>query len=317
MRTRFSELVGCSVPIQLAGMGAAATPELAAAVSNAGALGMVGTARPGLSPATLKSMLDDVRSRTSSPFGVNFLVEPGYDIDPRCFELAARSARVVEFFYGEPDPALVAIAHDGGALACWQVGSQTEAVAAQEAGCDFIVAQGIEAGGHIRGTVRLLDLLGELTSAVDIPIVAAGGIGTGRQIAGVLAAGADGVRIGTRFLAAKESGAHQRYVEALIAARAEDTMITEAFSVGWPNAPHRVLRSCVAAAEAITTDVIGDRSSLDGSRVAALRLSPLVPDRTTTGAIEAMPLWAGESVDAVTTAQTAQAIVQELIDGVR
>src|SRR4051794_12328399 len=169
MRTRFSELVGCSVPIQLAGMGAAATPELAAAVSNAGGLGMVGTARPGLSPATLKSMLDDVRSRTSSPFGVNFLVEPGYDIDPRCFELAARSARVVEFFYGEPDPALVAIAHDGGALACWQIGSQTEAVAAQEAGCNFIVAQGIEAGGHIRGTVRLLDLLGELTSAVDIP----------------------------------------------------------------------------------------------------------------------------------------------------
>ena len=98
MRTRWTELVGCSVPIQLAGMGAAATPELAAAVSNAGALGMLGTARPGLSPATLKCMLDDVRLLTSSPFGVNFLVEPGYDIDPRCFELAALSARVVEFF---------------------------------------------------------------------------------------------------------------------------------------------------------------------------------------------------------------------------
>jgi nitronate monooxygenase len=93
--------------------------------------------------------------------------------------------------------------------------------------------------------------------------------------------------------------------------------MTEVFSVGWPNAPHRVLRSCVAAAKAITTDLIGERSSLDGSRVPALRLSPLVPDRTTIGAIDAMPLWAGEGVDAVVAVQTAQAIVQELVDGAR
>lgn len=131
MQTRFTELVGCRLPIQLAGMGAAATPELTAAVSNAGALGMLGTARPGLGPATLKALLDQVLSLTASPFGVNFLVEPGYDTDRRCFELAARSAKVVEFFYGEPDPGLVAITHDGNALACWQVGSRVEAVAAQ------------------------------------------------------------------------------------------------------------------------------------------------------------------------------------------
>jgi nitronate monooxygenase len=317
LRTRFTKLVGCRVPIQLAGMGAAATPELAAAVSNAGALGMLGTARPGLNPATLTAMLDELRLLTSNPFGVNFLVEPGYDTDPRCFALAAQAAKVVEFFYGEPDPDLVAIAHDGNALACWQVGSRTEAIAAQQAGCDFIVVQGLEAGGHIRGRISLLALLSEVKAAVDVPIVAAGGIGTGQQIADALAAGADGVRIGTRFLAAKESGAHRRYVEALIAARAEDTVITEAFSVGWPDAPHRVLSSCVAAAEAISTDVIGERSSLDGSRVPARRLSPLVADRTTNGAIHAMPLWAGVGVDAVTTVQAAQDIVQELVGEAR
>src|SRR3954463_991950 len=117
LRTRFPDLVGCRGPIQLAGMGAAATPELAAAVSNAGALGMLGTARPGLAPATLTALLDELRSLTSSPFGLNFLVEPGYDTDRRCFELAAHSAKVVEFFYGEPDRDLVSIVHEGDALA--------------------------------------------------------------------------------------------------------------------------------------------------------------------------------------------------------
>src|SRR5438105_11994033 len=133
LATRFTELVCCSVPIQQAGMGAVAPPELAAAVSEAGGLGMLGTARPGgHSVKGLSSLLDRLTALTARPFGVNFIVSPlGLtELEAGCFELAAHSARVVEFFYGWPDRALVDIVHRGGALVSWQVGSCEEAVAA-------------------------------------------------------------------------------------------------------------------------------------------------------------------------------------------
>lgn len=311
LNTRFTKLVGCSIPIQQAGMGSVAIPELAAAVSNAGGLGMLGTARPGLSVSTLTQMLDRLRALTARPFGINFLLEPESEIDRKCFEVAAKAARMVEFFYGKPDPQLVRIVHDQGSLACWQVGSRDEAVAAADARCDVIVAQGIEAGGHVRGRIGLQALLGEVLEEIDLPVIAAGGIGTGRAMAAALLAGADGVRIGTRFVAAAESGAHPTYVATLISATAEDTIYTAAFSRFWA-APHRVLRSCIAAAEAFRDDIVGERDSLDGTRVPAFRLAPLVVDRTTTGALEAMPFWAGEGVGAVKRVQTAREIVGEL-----
>lgn len=292
-----------------------ATPELAAAVSNSGGLGMLGTARPGLSVSTLTKMLDRLCSLTARPFGVNFLLASEEDIDRNCFEVAAKVARVVEFFYHAPDPELVKIVHGQGSLACWQVGSCDEAVAAADAGCDMIVVQGVEAGGHIRARTGLHPLLSEVLEKVDLPVVAAGGIGTGRTMAAALVAGADGVRIGTRFVAAAESGAHPTYVASLISAAANDTIYTEAFSRFWA-APHRVLRSCVAAAEASKDDIVGERDSLDGSRVPAFRLAPLVVDRTTTGALEAMPFWAGESVGAVKRVQPAREIVDHLVSEV-
>jgi NAD(P)H-dependent flavin oxidoreductase YrpB (nitropropane dioxygenase family) len=322
LATRFTELVGCAMPIQQAGMGAAAPPELAAAVSQAGALGMLGTARPGLTATTLADLLATLRSLTDKPFGVNFIVAPIFlngtstrpPLDLKCIEIAARAAKVVEFFYGEPDRRLVEMVHAGGALACWQAGSREEAVAAARAGCDFVVAQGIEAGGHVRGTTPTMTLLSEVIAAVDIPVLAAGGIGTGQAMAAALAAGADGVRIGTRFVAAVEAAAHPQYVAALIRAEAQDTAYTEAFSVGWPDAPHRVLRSAIASAEAFQGDVIGEWSSLDGTRMPIRRFQVGVADNTTTGTIEAMPLWAGESVGAVKRVQHAAEIVQELVE---
>jgi nitronate monooxygenase len=320
--TRFTELVGCTVPIQQAGMGAISPPELAAAVSEAGGLGMLGTARPGLSASTLADLLERARALTTRPFGVNFIVASAVlrgsagrpPLDLRCIEIAAEAARVVEFFYGDPDRGLVEMAHRGGALASWQVGSREEAVAAAEAGADLLVAQGIEAGGHVRGTIGLLPLLEEVLGAVDLPVLAAGGIGTGRAMAAALAAGAAGVRVGTRFVAAAESGAHPAYAQALIAARAHDTVYTEAFSVGWPDAPHRVLRSGVAAAEAFEGEVVGERTRLDGARIPIRRFEAATVDRTTTGALEAMPLWAGESVSAVTRVQPAAEIMGELLE---
>ena len=250
--TRFTELVGCTIPIQQAGMGAVSPPELAAAVSEAGGLGMLGMAHPGATPASLSNRLDRLCALTDKPFGVNFIIAPQLkrgQLDLRCVEIAARVARVVEFFYGEPDRALVEMAHGGGALVSWQVGSKSEAIAAAAAGCDMIVVQGVEAGGHVRGTVDTMTLLGQVIGSVDVPVLAAGGIGTGRAMAAALAAGADGVRVGTRFLAAPEAAAHPEYVAALIVSQAEDTIYTTAFSRSFPDAPHRVLRSCVAAAD--------------------------------------------------------------------
>jgi len=198
---------------------------------------MLGTARPGLTPATLADLLARTRSLTDKPFGVNFIVAPIFltgsamrpPLDLKCIEIAARAAKVIEFFYGEPERRFVEMAHGGGALACWQIGSREEAVAAARAGCDFVVAQGIEAGGHVRGTIPMMTLLREVISAVDLPVLAAGGIGTGEAMAVALAAGADGVRVGTRFVAAAEAAAHPEYVAALIGAEAEDTAYCNVF----------------------------------------------------------------------------------------
>lgn len=301
LRTAFTELVGCEVPIQLAGMGSVGSVELAVAVTRAGGFGMV----PGSHPP---EALDELREQTGGTFGVNFLMP---FVDRAAVEGAARKARLVEFFYGDPDPSLVDMVHQGGALACWQVGSRKEALAAVAAGCDVIVAQGREAGGHVRGTFGLLTLLSEVLDVIEIPVLAAGGIGTARAMAAALAAGAAGVRVGTRFVAAQESGAHPQYVEALIAASAEDTVLTDTFSTEWRDAPHRVLRSSVDAATANQEEPVGYSESGWG----VPRLHPTPPNRETTGRIEAMALYAGESVDGVTGIVPAAQIVRELADG--
>lgn len=221
---------------------------------------------------------------------------------------------MVEFFYGDPDPSLIDVVHAGGAVVGWQVGSAAEGIKAEEAGCDLIIAQGSEAGGHVRGRIGLLPLLSQLLEKVDVPVVAAGGIGTARDVAAVLAAGASAVRVGTRFVAAQESGAHPLYVAALISASAEDTVLTETFSVMWPNAPHRVLRSCVEAARLFVGEIAGE-VLWNGQTMPIPRLAVIAPTLDTTGKIEAMALYAGESVGAVTRVQPASEIIRELMDG--
>jgi len=321
LQTKFTELLGCTVPLQQAGMGKIASPALAAAVAKAGGLGMVSGigAAP---PEYVAKILDGLRRSTSGAFGANFIVagvrESG-KLDPdflKVLEVAASRAPVVEFFYETPDPELVELAHAGGALVSWQLGSGPEAVAAERAGCDLIVAQGTEAGGHVRGKIGLLALLDEVLPAVKVPVVAAGGIGTGRAMAAALAAGASAVRVGTRFVASEEAGTHPAYVEKLIAAEAKDSILTEAFSANWPNAPHRVLRSCVEAVDRFQGDVVGETSQpwAPNIRVPVHSRDSFVADKTTTGEFAAMPLWAGESVGGVKKLQPAGEIVRELAD---
>ena len=266
------------------------SPSLALAVAEACGLGMLtGTIGKDALDAQLDAVPDGVA------VGVNFLIP---FLDPSALEEASARRPLVEFFWGAPDARLVDVAHAGGALASWQIGSADEARAARDAGCDLIVAQGIEAGGHVRGTVGLLPLLDDVRRVVDLPVVAAGGIGTGRAMAAALTAGADAVRVGTRFIAAAESIAHPAYVDALIRSDAADTVITTAFGEGWPDAPHRVLRSAITAGEALG---------------AAQSWGPDWPTTGSTGAVEARALYAGQSVGAVRSRAPAAAIIAELV----
>ena len=307
--TRFTELVGCELPIQQAGMGGVAGPDLAVAVSAAGGLGTV--ALHTLPAGTVAATLDAMAQRTKAPVAFNVLM-PFLDRD--AVQAASSRCRLVEFFYGDPDADLVGLVREGGALAAWQLGSVGEAEAARDAGCDLVIAQGVEAGGHVRGHVGLLGLLSAVVDAVDLPVVAAGGIGGARTAAGAFAAGADAVRVGTRFVATQEADAHPDYAAALVDAGAEDTIVTDTFSVMWPDAPHRVLRSCVDKVHAVDDETVGE-IELAGTPMPVPRCSVVVPTRATTGSVDAMALYAGESVTDVVGVVPARDVVAEITAG--
>ena len=278
METRFTRLVGCRLPLQLATLGGVGTTELAAAVISEGGLGMV--------PYS-------VEPAATGPAGVGFLMPylPSVEVVTE----QAKKVRVVEFFEGEPDGDLVQAGHAGGALVSWQVGSVEEALKAAAAGCDLVVAQGVEAGGHVRGTRKLDELLEATLAAVDVPVVASGGIGTRERVTDLLTRGADAVRCGTRFLACPECNTHPEYVHALLKARSSDTELTGYFDDGghWP-AQVRVLRSCVEAARRV-----GNRATMPPTRLA--QGDPL-----------AMACYAGLSVDDLKEIKPAADVVREL-----
>jgi nitronate monooxygenase len=306
--TRYTELTGCRVPVQQAPMGSVSTAALAVAVAEAGGVGSIGML--GMSPAQVDKLLGGIAARTSGVLAANFLTS---DIDPEAVAAAAARVRIVDFFWTDPDPALVEVAHRGGALACWQVGSLAEARAAAAAGCDVVVVQGTEAGGHVRGHSPLLPLLESVRGlGYDLPVLAAGGIGDARAFAAALAAGADGVRAGTRFVAAAESGAHPLYKQAVTNAAAGATEITGAFSVcplcaTSPRA--RVLTSCVGALREVAGDTVGETTQ-GGQRVPVPRGHGTPPGAAATGHIDAMPMYAGESAAAITSVDPAAAILE-------
>jgi NAD(P)H-dependent flavin oxidoreductase YrpB (nitropropane dioxygenase family) len=301
--TRFTDLIGCTLPLQQAGMSGTATPPLAAAVANAGALGMIGVGRQSL--AAVERYLDEVAALTSAPIGATCIA---HFVQRDVVDLLASRLPIVEFFYEWPDAARVPDSVKCG----WQVGSVDEAKAAVDAGCVYVIAQGMEAGGHVRGRVALSELLPAVREAVDVPIVAAGGIGNASAVRAAMALGADAVRVGTRFVATRESYAHPDYIDALIAAGTDESVLTEAFGVGWPNAPHRVLRSSIDAATAAPNDVIGETVTPVGAHLPMVRFGASSPNRDTTGDISAMALYAGRSVGSVERIMTAAEVVAEL-----
>jgi NAD(P)H-dependent flavin oxidoreductase YrpB (nitropropane dioxygenase family) len=306
------DLLRCDLPIQLAPMGSvSATPALPLAVAAAGGHGMYPAL--GLPPVALAPVIDALADETAG-FGVNFIVPL---MDRASLELVVERAPYVDFFLADPDPALVEVVHAANARCGWQVESAGEARAAEAAGCDLVVAKAWESGGRkrIEGPT-LLALLDAVLDAVAVPVIAAGGIASARGVAAAFAMGAEGARVGTRFIAAAESDAHPAWTRAVIGAAAEDAVVSMAFNVGLPEpGPHRVLRSSIEAAEALTGEEAGVLR-LAGAEIPAPRFGAQPPTREATGAIEAMPFYAGQSAGAVRAVQPAAEIVRELAAGV-
>jgi NAD(P)H-dependent flavin oxidoreductase YrpB (nitropropane dioxygenase family) len=316
VKTALTELLGIDAPIVLAPMGGAVTPEFAAAVSNAGGIGMLPLSWS--SPEEVGETVTEMKALTTAPFGINLIRE--WDQRERLTSALQAGAPVISLFWGDPKE-LVREAHDGGALVFVTVASADEAKRAAAAGADVIVAQGWEAGGHVRGTVTTLALVPRVVDSVSpVPVVAAGGIADGRGLAAVLALGASGAWVGTRFLAARESPIHDDYRQRLFAAAETDTYYGTLFDVGWPEAPHRALRNTtVDAWEAAGRPEPGARpgesedvaARADGSAIK--RYSSSTPHSSMTGDVETLPNWAGQGVGLVTEAQPAAEIVRELV----
>jgi NAD(P)H-dependent flavin oxidoreductase YrpB (nitropropane dioxygenase family) len=246
IHTRLCDLLGIEHPIVLGGMGSATSATLVAAVSNAGGFGTLGTS--GMSGAQITAAAGAIREATGKPFGINHLL---FRIDESAFAatLQARAA-VVAFAWARQDQDLrtwFQRVHDTGSKVMYMAGEVPEARRAVEAGADYIVAQGTEGGGHV-GWMATMAIVPMIVGAVaPVPVLAAGGIADGRGFAASLALGADGVLLGTRFLAANESPIHENLKRAIVESDGHDTVLTEIADIArghvWPGAMARAKRN--------------------------------------------------------------------------
>ena len=321
MKTALTERLGIDLPIIQAPMGGAVGPRMVAAVSNAGGVGMLVPWRA--KAETVQQQIRETRALTSRPFGVNLVLD--FPQEERLDVCLEEHVPIISFFWGDPS-ALAPRAKARGAIVLHTVGSAAEAKRAVHAGVDIVVAQGWEAGGHVRGTVATLPLVPAVVDAVaPVPVVAAGGIADGRGLAAALALGAAGAWIGTRFLASEEATIHPRYRERLLAARETDTVyLKDLFDVRWPNAPHRALRNhTVEAWEAAGCPTSGKRPG-EGEVIArsrsagdVVRYQSYTPGADAEGDIDALSLWAGQGVSLVSKVQPAGDIVREIAEDAR
>jgi nitronate monooxygenase len=334
LRTPLCDTLGIDVPILSAGMGSVAGPDLVAAVSEAGGFGVLGVS--GASPEAVAERIGRTRALTRRPFGVNVIIdEAGWAPSEEDRELVRaevataidEQVAAVVLFWGDPAP-YVDRAHAKGVVLLAQVGSIAEAEAAAAAGVDAVIAQGVEAGGHVRGTTSIWELLPAVVAAISpLPVLASGGIGDGAGVARALALGAQGVSLGTRFVASDESAAHPEYKRRIVESAAEDTVYTEdLYDISWPGAPTRTLRNRTFDEwDAAGRPRPGLRPG-EGTIVGTLRLpsgqsievpryagagSPLVGFE---GDLDYPAMWAGESTEVVGDVLPAAEIVRRLAE---
>jgi NAD(P)H-dependent flavin oxidoreductase YrpB (nitropropane dioxygenase family) len=312
VRTPVCELLGIQQPIVQAPI--AEVPRLAAAVSNAGGLGQVTLTWS----ADVGAVIRETAALTTRPFAGNLVLTE--DRHQRLDQALEAGLRIVSFIWGDPADYVKPV-HDAGGIVLHTVGSAEEARRAVASGVDVIVAQGLESGGHVWGTVATLPLVPAVVDAVaPVPVIAAGGITDGRGVAAVLALGAQAAWLGTRFLLAEEMPIHEDYRRRLIAAAETDPQLyPNLYEVGWPDSPHRVLRNSTAKEwEAAGRPPLAQRPGAGdviahfASGEAIVRYEPAPPMVGTTGDIEALSMWAGQGVALVKQTQSAADIVAEL-----
>lgn len=304
LRTPLCDLLGCDVPVLLAGMGGVARWELAAAVARAGGYPSLGMVRE--APDLIESEVTALRAATDRPFAVN-LIPAATDPDlldaqiGRCLDLGVGAFT----FFWDIVPRAVERVKAAGCLVLHQVGTPEAAREAEAAGVDVLIAQGLEAGGHVHGRIGAFALAADLLRQSRLPVVVSGGIVDGAGFAAALAMGAAGVHCGTAFLATEESFAHPYHKARIVEAEAADTVLTDVFVLNWPaGAAVRVIGNSVT--EALEGNYLGhDPDALPREVIAwdgdaqRLRFSTDLPLRTTTGDLEAMALFAGQGAGGI------------------
>jgi enoyl-[acyl-carrier protein] reductase II len=226
IHTPLCDLLAVRHPIMLAGMGGVSYAEVCAAVSNAGGYGCLGMA--GRSPSEIRAEMAKVRALTDKPFGVDLLAAVPSSLEDSVEVIIAGGASGFVAGLGVPAP-IIARLHEAGLKVMVVCGAVGHARKAEDAGCDAVICQGGEGGGHT-GLVGTLPLVAQAVDAVSIPVVAAGGIHDGRGLAAALALGAQGVWMGTRFIASDEAHAGALYKQAVLAAGDVDTVRTRSYS---------------------------------------------------------------------------------------
>ncbi|RRJ33672.1 nitronate monooxygenase [Halocatena pleomorpha] len=319
--TELTELFGLDVPIVQAPIGSATCPALASAVANAGGVGMLAlTWRP---HADARACLSETERLTDErgTVGVNLVLDEDATTIPTEEHLdicAEQSVDIVSFSFGDAASHVDRV-HEFGAVVMQTVGSAAQARSAVDAGVDIVVAQGWEAGGHVQSEVATLPLVPRVVDAVPkTPVIAAGGIGDGRTVAAVLTLGAAGAWLGTRFVATAEAHVHDRYRERVIDAEETDTVYSTLFDRGWPDVPHRVVENDTVdrwrAAGKPETDRPGGGDHVattpTGEPIERYADSLAVPE--TTGNIDELPLYAGQSVGLINDRPTASSVVEAL-----
>jgi enoyl-[acyl-carrier protein] reductase II len=329
LHTRLTHDYGLRHPIVGAGMGFYALPELVAAITNAGGLGVLGAAVT--PPPLLQSGIQQIKALTSGIFGVDLVYDTGFVVDAHIDVLVAEQVPVVVFFWNPPTQAWVDRLHAAGAKVWMQVASVAGALAAADLGCDVFIAQGGEAGGHQRGVFE-----GSVTPRAElVPLVAeavapaivlgAGGVADGRALADTLREGAEGAWVGTRFAASVESYAHDQYKQRVVAAKCDgDAVVTTMFGPEWPDKPLRVLRDRVVDQWAGREDqipnpppppaVIGN-TIFAGAPYAMPKFSVILPTRDTTGDFEEMCWTAGiVSAEKIFDVKPAAEIIEDMVE---
>lgn len=312
--TQFAASFGLRIPILQAPIGSMAGPELAAAVSAAGGMGAL--ALTWTSPENTRRLLAQVRTKTDKPVQANFVLA----FATQSLSAALESGvRVITFSWGMPT-AEIPLLRSYGARFGIQVSTTEGAKRALEIGADFLICQGVEAGGHVQATQSLWDVLPKIVAlAQTTPVVAAGGIGNGNAIASALKMGAAGAMLGTRFIATHESLAHESYKRKLVEAGAKDTALTVCFDRGWPYAAHRVLRNttlenweAAGCPPSGKRPGEGDHLTTDSTGRGFFRYEDTPPHANMAGDVEGMCLYAGVSCDDVQDIPSAKELTERL-----